>query len=285
MSASAPESGRSRKVSSFGGSCHADAHCDASGGRAERSRLRRSEGPHPSRRDRALLPHRPSAVRRAHRSGTSIPRRHHQFVEDLLSDVFGFTGLARVSSRILGGRHFAVTLDGLGGRVPIVVVPPADELDRPSDHLPTDGRRRSAASAIQDWVNASEDCRWGLCSNGYRLRLVRDNQSRSRPAFIVADVRTIFEEENFADFTALWLLGHASGFGWPGTPPADCALERWREAGQKEGVAARDRLRDGVEAALLSLGNGFLVHPGNGRLRERLHSGELPLSNYFGQLL
>src|SRR5579884_3454485 len=36
-----------------------------------------------------------------------------KFVEDLLSDVFGFTGLARVSSRILGGRHFAVTLDGL----------------------------------------------------------------------------------------------------------------------------------------------------------------------------
>jgi hypothetical protein len=208
-----------------------------------------------------------------------------KFVEELLRGVFGFTDLKRVGSRTHGERQFAVTLEAISGRVPIVVVPPSDELDRPSNHLPTDGRKKSAASAIQDWLNASEACRWGLCSNGIRLRLVRDNQSLTRPAFIEADLRTIFEEENFADFTALWLLVHASRFGRPGTPPTDCALERWREAGQKEGVAARDRLRDGVEAALLSLGNGFLAHPDNGPLRDKLHKGDLTLSDYFGQLL
>lgn len=208
-----------------------------------------------------------------------------KFVEELLRDVLGFTDLKRVGSRTLGDRQFAVTLEGLSGRVPIVVVPPSDELDRPSDHLPTDGRRRSAASAIQDWLNASEECRWGLCSNSHRLRLVRDNQSLTRPAFIEADLRAIFQEENFADFTALWLLVHASRFGQSSTPPTGCALERWREAGQKEGVAARDRLRDGVEAALLSFGNGFLAHPDNGPLRKKLHDGELSLTDFFGQLL
>ena len=83
----------------------------------------------------------------------------------------------------------------------------------------------------------------------------------------------------------LWLLVHASRFGVAGTPPSDCALERWRDAGQREGLAARDRLRDGVEAALLSLGGGFLSHPDNASLRERLHSGELALPEFFGQLL
>ena len=78
---------------------------------------------------------------------------------------------------------------------------------------------------------------------------------------------------------------HASRFGAPGTAPTDCALERWREAGGKEGVAARERLRDGVEAALLSLGDGFLGHPDNAALRERLASGALPLPEFFGQLL
>ena len=112
-----------------------------------------------------------------------------------------------------GGRFFAVTLEGLGGRVPVVVVPPAEDLDRPSQHLPTDGRRPSAASAIQDWLNASEESQWGLCSNGLRLRLVRDNASLTRPAYIEANLRTIFEEEAFADFAALWLLLHASRFG------------------------------------------------------------------------
>jgi hypothetical protein len=215
------------------------------------------------------------------------------FAEALLRDVFGFADLKRVGTRTIGERQFAVTLEGLGGRVPCVIVPPADDpgsgsgasLDRPSDHLAGDGRRRSAASAVQDWLNANEPSLWGFCCNGFRLRLARDNASLTRPAHIEANLRAIFEEESFADFAALWLLVHASRFGQPDALPSDCALERWREAGQKEGVAARDRLRDGVEAALLSLGGGFLDHSGNAALRERLQSGALPLLEFFGQLL
>lgn len=206
-------------------------------------------------------------------------------VESLLREVFGFADLKQIGVRTIGNRQFAVTLEGGDGRVPAVIVPPADDIDRPSGHLPTDGRRVSAASAIQDWLNATDQGLWGFCSNGFWLRLVRDNTSLTRPAYIEADLRAIFQEENFADFTALWLLVHASRFGQPGTLPSDCALERWRDAGQKEGVAARDRLRDGVEAALLSFGNGFLAHPDNDALREKLRSGELPLTEFFGQLL
>jgi hypothetical protein len=124
-----------------------------------------------------------------------------------------------------------------------------------------------------------------LCSNGTRLQLSRDNASLTRPAYIEADLRRIFEADLFADFTALWFIVHASRFGSAGAPPADCALERWREAGIKEGVAARDKLRDGVEVALISLGNGFLSHGENGALREKLQKGTLPLSDLFGQLL
>ncbi|MCZ7658807.1 MAG: N-6 DNA methylase, partial [Xanthobacteraceae bacterium] len=206
------------------------------------------------------------------------------FAEKLMRDVLGFADVRRVGARKLGEREFAVTLDALGGRVPLVVVPPADGLDRPSEHLPGD-RRRSAASALQDWLNAAEGAAWGLCTNGLALRLVRDNASLTRPAFIEADLRRIFEQDAFADFAALWLLLHASRFGRPGTPPTDCALERWREAGQKEGRRALEDLSGSVEDALKSLGNGFLSHPANGALRDRLANGELPLSGFFGQLL
>jgi hypothetical protein len=206
------------------------------------------------------------------------------FVEKLLRDVFGFTDIHHVGTRTVGDRQFTITLEGLGGRVPVVVVPPADDLDRPSTHLTTDGRRRSAASALQDWLNASEAI-WGLCANGIRLRLMRDNASLTRPAYIEADLRRIFESDAFADFAALWLLTHSSRFGFSGTSPTDCALERWRDSGQKEGITARDKLRDGVEAALLSLGNGFLSYSNNAALREKLHSGALPLPEFFSQLL
>jgi hypothetical protein len=53
----------------------------------------------------------------------------------------------------------------------------------------------------------------------------------------------------------------------------------------REGVTARERLRSGVEAALLSVGGGFVGHPDNALLREHLASGALPLPEYFGQLL
>jgi hypothetical protein len=208
-----------------------------------------------------------------------------RFVEALLRDVFGFSDINRVGSRTLDERLYPVTLEARGGRVPVVVVPPSDDLDAPSAHLPSEGHRRSAASAAQDWLNATDDTLWGLCSNGIQLRLVRDNASLTRPAFIEADLRRIFEGEAFADFAALWLLIHASRFGMPGTALADCALEQWREAGGKEGIAARERLRAGFEAALLSFGGGFLGHPDNAALRERVASGALPLSEYFGQLL
>ncbi len=207
------------------------------------------------------------------------------FVEALLRDVFGFADLVRVSTPTLDGQLFAPTLEGLGGRVPIVVVPPNDELDHPSEHLTSDHRRRSAASALQDWLNANEKALWGICCNGDRLRLVRDNASLTRPSYIEADLRHIFENETFADFTTLWLLVHSSRFGAPGAVSSDSYLEKWREAGQREGVTARDRLRDGVEAALLALGTGFLAHEKNGELRERVRTGTLPLPEFFGQLL
>src|SRR5262249_46431687 len=152
------------------------------------------------------------------------------FVEKLLHDVLGFSDLRRVGTRTLADRKFAVTLEGLQGRVPIVVVPPADDLDRPSASLASDAGRRSAASALQDWLNASGDTTWGICCNGPAARLVRSNASLTRPAYVEADLQRIFVEEAFADFTALWLLIHASRFGQVAAPPSDCALERWREA-------------------------------------------------------
>ena len=205
-----------------------------------------------------------------------------KFVEELLRDVFGFADIARIGQRTLGERTFAVTLEALGGRAPVVVVPPADGIDKATEQLPGDRRRRSAASAIQDWLNAQEGALWGLCTNGLALRLVRDNESLTRPAYIEADLARMFEDEAFADFTALWLLVHASRFGAPGAAVTDCPLEHWREAGAKEGVAARERLRGGFEAALLALGTGFLQDPA---LRARLQSGEVPITDFFGQLL
>ena len=103
---------------------------------------------------------------------------------------------------------------------------------------------------MQEFLNAKDDACWGLVSDGVTLRLMRDNISLTRPAWIEANLSKIFSESLFPDFSALWLLIHQSRFGQVDAAVSDCALERWRERGRTDGVAARDKLRQGVEAAL-----------------------------------
>jgi len=202
------------------------------------------------------------------------------FAHSLMRDVFGFADVQRSKDA-----YAAVALEARAGDIPIVVVPPSDDLDHASPHLTAEGRRRSAATSVQDWLSAHDGALWGFCTNGERLRLVRDNASLTRPAYVELNLREIVEGEDFADFTAFWLLAHASRFGADGTLAAESVLEHWREAAAAEGLVARDRLRDGVEAALLALGTGFLSHAENGSLRDRIGRGELPLPDFFRQLL
>ena len=214
-----------------------------------------------------------------------------RFVLDLLRQCFGFDSVAPQPPTSIGDREFPVRHGAQEGRVPIVVSPaPPDGAHRPGvDESLTqfgDGsRRRSATLLVQEYLNAAESACWGLVSDGITLRLLRDNISLTRPAWIEANLSRIFADGLFPDFSALWLLIHQSRFGLAGSPVSDCALERWREQGRTEGVAARDKLRQGVEAALQELGQGFIENAANGALREALRDGSLSGQAYFEQLL
>ena len=196
-----------------------------------------------------------------------------RFISDFFKETFGFNDLAPELSPVAMSASV---------RVPIVVVPPSETLDRRSPTLSID-RSRSAAFALQDYLNEKDDALWGIATNGMILRLMRDNASLTRPAYIEADLAQIFANEDFASFAVLWLLIHRSRFGSGGTPATDCALERWRDAGSKEGEVARDRLAGQVQIALKVLGSGFLE--ANPELATKLNSGEINLTVWFNELL
>lgn len=197
-----------------------------------------------------------------------------RFIKAFLAETFGFDDLAPGNG---------VTAFIAGDRVPVVVVPPSEEkLDRRSPTLSVD-RSRSPAFALQDYLNDRDDALWGLVTNGTLIRLMRDNASLTRPAYIEADLAQIFTNEDAASFAVLWLLIHRTRFGTAGTPATDCALERWRDAGSKEGEAARDKLAGQVEKALKILGSGFLE--ANPDLAKSLTSGEINLTDWFNELL
>jgi hypothetical protein len=208
-----------------------------------------------------------------------------RFVSALLRDAFGFTELSRVEPATLQARTYPIGYATLGGRVPVIIAPAGSGLDTLSPAFGDGTRRRSAFGLAQEYLNAQEGALWGIASDGSSLRVVRDNASLTRPAWIEADLQRVFTEERYADFAALWLLCHETRFGRAGQPVIECALETWRNAGREEGTRAREHLRRGVEDALVALGQGFLSHAENQSLRADLQTGTLPVKDYFNQLL
>ena len=208
-----------------------------------------------------------------------------RFLEAFLRDAFGFMSLAPAEPTTIDERVYPVRFFALGNRVPIVAAPAGAGLDTPLPELGDDRRRRSAFGLLQEILNASGAALWGLATDGLSLRIARDNASLTRPAWIEADLGRIFAEDLYPDFAALWLLAHESRFGRADDSPESCPLEVWREAGRQEGTRARDKLSDGFGQALEILGQGFLSHAANRKLRSALHAGQLTKDDYFGQLL
>ncbi|NMF98943.1 N-6 DNA methylase [Aromatoleum toluolicum] len=207
------------------------------------------------------------------------------FLEPFCRQVLGFADSRAVGQLTLDERIFPIGFAACEGKVPLVFAAHDQGLDKPSTRHGDGVRRRSPFLLAQEYLNASGNCLWAVVSNGLKLRILRDNPSLTRPAYIEADLEAIFNEGLYPDFTALWLLAHASRFGKVGIEPADCALERWRNTAQEDGIRARDRLRVGVTEALRALGTGFLAHKDNAELRRRIEAGELSTQAYFEQLL
>ncbi|MBJ6978247.1 N-6 DNA methylase [Luteimonas sp. MC1895] len=209
-----------------------------------------------------------------------------RFVQALMRDVFGASDLQPHAAPVeIGERLYPISASARTGRLPLVIAAAHQRLDERDRRYGDSGRQRSAFGLLQDYLNAADAAVWGIASNGSLLRLARDNASLTRPAWIEADLARIFSEERYADFSLLWLLIHASRFGNPDALAAQCPLETWREASKEQGTRARDKLRQGVEEALLALGQGFLSEAANQPLRDALASGTLDRNAYFQQLL
>ncbi|THD71265.1 type II DNA modification enzyme [Thalassobius vesicularis] len=213
------------------------------------------------------------------------------FVQSLLSECFGFKTLTKSAGKQIADRTFPVNFSAENGRIPVIIAPsaPADSrkpgIDEALSQFGDDTRRRSATQLLQEYLNADEDALWGITCDGSVLRIMRDNASLTRPAWIEVNFEKVFTEGLFPDFSAVWLILHASRFGADGTSPSDCPLERWKERSRLDGAAAKDYLRLGVEAALIELGRGFIQHPYNTDLRDKFQSGELRRQAYYEELL
>jgi len=113
---------------------------------------------------------------------------------------------------------------------------------------------------LQRYLNATSAQKWGLVTNGRRLRILRDFHHTSVRGYIEFDLDGIFETRDRADFRALYRLAHVSRLveGEDGKTP----LEHLYDESTAAGVAIGGKLRQNVRTAIEELANGFLRgHP------------------------
>src|SRR3954451_1305631 len=92
---------------------------------------------------------------------------------------------------------------------------------------------QSPHSVVQELLNRSDERLWGIVTNGLSLRLLRDNVTLTRQAYLEFDLETMFAAEAYADFGVLWLCCHQSRF--EAERPEECWLETWMEAAERDG--------------------------------------------------
>lgn len=178
------------------------------------------------------------------------------------------------------GKHYPVS--HLWGQSPIHLLGTSTPLDHRTPGV-AGAAGMSPHGLVQELLNRSDDHLWGFLSNGLLLRVLRDNVSLTRQAYVEFDLQAIFDGQLYPDFALLWLLCHESRV--EGEIPEKCLLEQWVQDAAQRGTRALEQLRAGVEQAITELGSGFLAHPANAALRKRLSAGVLDRQDYYRQLL
>ncbi|WP_111721116.1 N-6 DNA methylase [Homoserinimonas sp. OAct 916] len=168
--------------------------------------------------------------------------------------------------------------------VPVHLLGPRIDLDKRNKGVA--GAARAPQAMLQEYLNRVDENLWGILSNGIRLRLLRDSTALAGSAYVEFDLEAIFDGELYAEFLLLWQICHVSRVAkrsGADAGPEDCWLEAWRAEAVDAGARALDRLREGVEAAIIELGSGFLAS--NGWLRAALFDGSLTERDYHKALL
>ncbi|PSB13148.1 restriction endonuclease [filamentous cyanobacterium CCP2] len=198
-------------------------------------------------------------------SATSVTRE--QWAVPLLRSL-GYEPIYTAKAEVVDGQTYAISHRTNPGedKPPIHILGCRVGLEkRPPSGTP----RLSAHALMQEYLNRTEHL-WGVVTNGLQWRLLRDSSLMTRLTYIEFDLEQILNGENFAEFGLFYRLFHRSRLPQGMEDADECLLEFYHQETLQQGGRVRDRLRDGVEKALIQLGTGFLQHPENEALRQRL---------------
>ena len=135
--------------------------------------------------------------------GTSLTRR--RWLLPLFREL-AYGQLQTATAQTIEGKPYPIS-HSWGLNVPIHLVSYNVGLD---ERVPGVAGAATASphSLLQVFLNRSDDHLWGFVSNGYKLRILRDNVTLTRQAFVEFDLFAMMEGNVYSDFVLLWLLCH-----------------------------------------------------------------------------
>ena len=207
------------------------------------------------------------------------------FSQRFLTEVLSWTDIKRTSGLTLNELNYPITHLAFKDSIQLILkgIDPLI-LDQGSPDFGCDGRRRSPHSCLQECLNADDNANWGILFCGDQLRLLHDNPSLVKPAYLDINLEMLITAERIDEFSVLWLLLHDSRFVQ--RQGGYCILDKWKKDSEKSGERVRGALQLSIKNALVTLGNGFLNHPTNELLRHALiESQTLTTQEYHEQLL
>lgn len=220
-------------------------------------------------------------LRREHGESTTTITRE-QWVIPLL-EAMGYELAFQRPAPVVDGRTYAIShrAGDDESSPPVHIVASDQELGS----RPPSGRGiMSPHALVQDYLNRTEYL-WGVVSNGNILRLLRNSSYFTRPSYVEFDLKQMLEGPQLDEFILFYRLAHRTRLPLTVDEAPQCLLESYHQYAIEQGGRIRDGLRDAVEKAILTFGNGFLRHPENGELREKMRNGELSARELYRQLL
>jgi hypothetical protein len=212
-------------------------------------------------------------------TGATLTRK---WITDLLNELLGYELAYQQTGAVIGGKNYPIShRAGISEESPPIQI---EGFRADLDRRPQ-ARRLSPQALVQEYLNNSDSQLWGIVTNGFLLRLLRDTTRTSRPSYLEFDLQSILEGNRFNEFALLYRVCHRTRLPLTADDAASCWLEKYFQLSVEQGGRVRDKLRDGVEDALKTLGTGFLRHPSNEALRERVMASTLTAAEFHRQLL
>ncbi|MBL7138672.1 MAG: N-6 DNA methylase, partial [Bacteroidales bacterium] len=160
---------------------------------------------------------------------------------------------------------------------PIHIMGVNDSLDKRREGS---GPRLSPHALTQEYLN-NTDHLYALVTNGKTLRLLRDATRLVRLSYIEFDLSRIMEEELYAEFAILFRLLHVTRMPVDLESTEESYIEYYHQESLSTGSRIREKLSEAVEKSIKTLANGFLGHPENTELRDRIQQGVIPASAFY----